>query len=88
MRLIDADMAIKSECGHSCGTDFDGCGFSEPCRTVRRILNVPTVQAVPIEVLQNALEKLSKMDGSLYDDVISRQVVMRIIEDLIKEYTE
>ena len=42
-RLIDADVAIKLECGLSCGCNVEECGFSVPCKYVRLIQETPTI---------------------------------------------
>ena len=42
-RLIDADKAIKLECGLSCGCNVEECGFSVPCKYVRLIQETPTI---------------------------------------------
>ena len=42
-RLIDADKAIKLECGLSCGCNVEECGFNVPCKYVRLIQEIPTV---------------------------------------------
>ena len=42
-RLIDADKAIKLECGLSCGCNVEECGFNVPCKYVRLIQETPTI---------------------------------------------
>ena len=65
-RLIDADKFIEDGCQEFCGCSLNECPFKTYCLDTRSILKAPTVEAVPMSVIEDIKVEIGWMNSAAY----------------------